>query len=239
MQRRFLLFLAAATFYIPVLLLADRPGVTSQLALGLTTAAFLVLFTRKGPIEKGQILCAILVATTGEIVLSLGWGLYTYRNALIPLYVPFGHGVFYALAAESAQQPALQRIAPAITRVVIVTGSIIAAAGLFFFHDQWGLLWWIAAAALLIKSRNQLLLSTCFILTILLEWAGTAIGNWTWTADVPFVALHSANPPSGVGILYILLDMITVALCIRLPRAISIPAALSSPLGETTNESAL
>ena len=48
----------------------------------------------------------ILVATTGECVLSLGWGLYRYRNAVIPLYVPFGHGIFYALAAECGVLPA-------------------------------------------------------------------------------------------------------------------------------------
>src|SRR5438874_322026 len=92
MQRRFVLFLTAAALYIPALLLADTPGVIPQLALGLATVAFLAVFARRSEVETRQIICAILVATTGEIVLSLGWGLYTYRNALIPLYVPFGHG---------------------------------------------------------------------------------------------------------------------------------------------------
>lgn len=46
---------------------------------------------------------------------------------------------------------------------------------------------------------------------MILEWVGTAIGNWRWAADVPWVHLHSANPPAGVGILYILLDLIVVA----------------------------
>jgi len=209
---RFLVFLLAATLYIPALLLADSRGLIPQLALGLTTATFLWLFARKSPVDSRQILCAILVATTGEIVLSLGWGLYTYRNALIPLYVPFGHGVFYALAAESAMQEKLQRLAPKIVRGVLVSGSVIAAFGFVILNDQWGLVWWIAAATLLVRSRNQLLLSTCFVYTILLEWIGTAIGNWHWAASVPFVGLHSANPPSGVGILYILLDLITVAI---------------------------
>ena len=213
MQRRFVLFLTAAALYIPALLLADTPGVIPQLALGLATVAFLAVFARRSEVETRQIICAILVATTGEIVLSLGWGLYTYRNALIPLYVPFGHGVFYALAAESARQQTLRRYARTITRGVLVIGSIIAAVSFIFFRDQWGLLWWIAAAILVIRSRNQLLLSTCFVYTIILEWLGTAIGNWHWAATVPFVGLRSANPPSGVGILYILLDLITVAIC--------------------------
>ena len=213
MRPRFVIFVSAAALFIPALLIADTRGVVAQLALGLATAAFLVLFTRDSAIDPRQIAAAIIIATTGEVVLSLGWGLYTYRNALIPLYVPFGHGVFYALAAESAQQRLLQRHAAAITRAVLVAGSVIAAIGFFVFRDQWGLLWWILAATLLVRSRNQLLLSTCFVYTILLEWLGTAIGNWQWTAVVPGVGLHSANPPSGVGILYILLDLITVAVC--------------------------
>ncbi len=213
MERRFILFLSAATLYIPVLLIADTRGLIPQLALGLTTATFLALFAPRSDMQ--QILVAIAVATTGEIVLSLGWGLYTYHNALIPLYVPVGHGVFYALAAESARQPMLQRRARGITIGVLTAGTIIAIFGLAFLRDQWGFVWWVGAAVLLIRSRNQLLLSACFTYTIFLEWLGTWIGNWRWAAIVPGVGLQSANPPSGVGILYILLDLITVAICMR------------------------
>jgi hypothetical protein len=221
MERRFIIFLIAAALYIPALLLADTRGLIPQLALGLATLGFLAVFALRSKIDTRQIVCVVLVATTGEIVLSLGWGLYTYRNALIPLYVPFGHGVFYALAAASARQQTLRRHAPAITRAVLVAGSIIAAVGFFFFQDQWGLLWWIAAAILLLRSHNRLLLSAAFVYTILLEWLGTAIGNWQWAAVVPHVGLHSANPPGGVGMLYILLDLITVAICSAMPAVSS------------------
>jgi hypothetical protein len=215
MQRRFVLVLIAAALYIPALLLADTRGVIPQLALGLATLAFLAVFARRSEVQTRQIICAIVVATTGEIILSLGWGLYSYRNALIPLYVVFGHGVFYALAAESARQQTLRRYARQITRAVLVIGSTIAAASFIFFRDQWGLLWWIAAAILVMRSRNQLMLSACFVYTIILEWLGTAIGNWHWAATIPFLGLRSANPPSGVGILYILLDLVTVAICLE------------------------
>lgn len=222
MHRPFLTFLIASTLYIPALLFADRDGLLPQLSLGLATALFLFLFVRT---NRRHVIWAIVIATTGECFLSLGWGLYTYRHALIPLYVPFGHGVFYALAAESARQDFLQRHSPAITRAVLGIGSAIALVSLFFFNDSWGMLWWIIAAALLIRSSNQLLLSTCFVYTILLEWLGTAIGNWQWAAEVPYVGLHSANPPSGVGVLYILLDLITVGIC-SLPAIIGTKGVL-------------
>ena len=212
MTRHFLFSVAAVAVYLPLLLLADSPGLIPQVALGAATAAFLWLMARRGPVDGRQIITAIIIAGTGECFLSLGWGLYTYRNALIPLYVFFGHGIFYAIAAESARQKALQQIAPSITRGVLLAGSVIAIVSLIFFNDTWGLLWWVIAATLLARSKNQLLLSACFVYTMLLEWLGTAIGNWVWAADVPYVGLTSANPPSGVGVLYILLDLITVSI---------------------------
>ncbi len=198
MQRRFLTFVIASTVFMAIVLRVDRDGVANQLALGLATGVFLWFF--------------ILVATTGEFVLSLGWGLYSYRHFLIPLYVPPGHGLFYLLAADSARQEVLRVRERIITRSVLIAGTLLAIGSLLLFGDSWGFLWWLGALLLIRKSANPLLLSTCFVYTILLEWAGTAIGNWHWTAAVPFVGLHSANPPAGVGILYILLDLIVVAL---------------------------
>lgn len=216
MQKRFVFFVAMSVVFMAALLLIDRDGAAQQLALGVSTAIFLWAFTRHSDVEPRQIITAIIVATCGEIVLSLGWGLYSYKHFLIPLYVPPGHGLFYALAADTANQPALQRRSKAITRFVIVFGSIYAILSLAIAHDAWGFLWWLGALAMIVRSRNQLMLSACFIYTIILEWTGTAIGNWVWTADVPFVRLHSANPPAGVGILYILLDLIVMTVTTRL-----------------------
>lgn len=212
MERRFVAFVTASAAFMLLLLFIDCAGIAQQLALGTATAAFLWLFARKTDVDPRQIVCAIVVATIGEVVLSLGWGLYTYRNALIPLYVPPGHGLFYTLAAASARQPWLRAREAVIRNGVIAFGSVYALVSLFAWNDAWGFLWWLGALALIRQSRNQLLLVTCFCYTIVLEWVGTAIGNWQWNAVVPGLGLHSANPPAGVGILYILLDLITVAI---------------------------
>lgn len=210
MQRRFLVFLASTAIFVPALLLLDRPGLVPQLLLGAATAAFLFGFARTSTVPMGHVCWAVVLATTGEVVLSIGWGLYSYQHALIPLYVPAGHGVFYLLAAESAQQPTLRRHARAIVVAVLIAGGIVAATTLLLHDDVWGLLLWVAAAALMKRSKSGLLLATCFVYTLLLEWLGTGIGNWRWAAEVPWVGLRSANPPSGVGVLYILLDLLTV-----------------------------
>lgn len=212
MERRFVVFVGASAAFMAALLLIDRDGLAQQLALGVATAAFLWLFARRAEIDGWQIVCCILVATTGEIVLSLGWGLYSYAHAIIPFYVPPGHGLFYTLAAATAQQELFRRHAAPIARGVLILGTILAVGSLALKRDAWGFLWWLGAVALIQSSRNRLMLSACFVYTMILEWMGTAIGNWRWAAEVPLVGLHSANPPAGVGILYILLDLIVVGI---------------------------
>jgi hypothetical protein len=216
MESRFLKFVTASAVFMTVLLLLDHDGLPQQLALGAATALFLWYFARSSEVRAGQIVCCILVATVGEVVLSLGWGLYSYRHFVIPLYVPPGHGLFYTLAAETARQHAVRLRAAAITRWTLIAGTVIAIVSLSLRHDVWGFLWWMGAMALIFTSGNRLLLSACFVYTMILEWVGTAIGNWTWAAEVPFLRLHSANPPAGVGILYILLDLIVVAITTKL-----------------------
>jgi hypothetical protein len=212
--------LLAAALFVPLILLLDGPTLARQLLLGAATAAFLWIVLRRTNVAAGAIGVAIVVATIGEVVLSMIWHLYSYRfTTLVPLYVPFGHGLFYTLAAATAAQPAMRRHEGAIVRVVLIAGSVIAIAQLVPLHDQWGMLWWIGAASLIAFSRNRMLLSVCCVYTMLLEWLGTALGNWRWAADVPGLHLSSANPPSGVGILYILLDLITVMIISARPLA--------------------
>lgn len=210
--RRFVTFIIASAVFMTAVLLLDGDGLARQMLLGSATALFLWLFVRGSGVDARQVLCAIGVATLGEVVLSLGWGLYSYEHALIPLYVPPGHGLFYALAAVTAQQAWFRQRESGFTRGTLIAGTVLAVLSLAVLQDTWGFLWWLGALALIARSRNQLLLSACFVYTIILELVGTAIGNWQWAAEVPLVGLHSANPPAGVGILYILLDLIVVAI---------------------------
>jgi hypothetical protein len=216
-SRFFLLVFSALAFMAAVLLL-DRPGLMMQSALGSATAIFLWLFAQKAGLDPRQILATIAIATIGEVILSVGWGLYIYKNATIPFYVPPGHAVFYSLAVVTAGERWLQRHAPAITRAVLFFGTVYTAASFLFFHDTWGLLWWLIAYVLIVRSENRLLLASCVVYTLLLEWVGTAIGNWRWLPEVPFLSVRSANPPAGVSVLYLLLDLVVAAVCSKLWR---------------------
>ena len=210
MTRRFLLVLIATALFVPAMLLLDGSGAARQLSLGAATVIFLWLCTRNSPVPATQIVTAIVIATLGEVVLSIGWQLYDYAHAAIPLYVPPGHGLFYALAAEGAQQRFVRTHERTIVRTVLAIVSVIAIATLLMLGDTWGFVWWLAALALIARSNHKLLLATCVVFTLLLEYTGTAFGNWAWAPEVPGLGLQSANPPSGVGILYVVLDWLVL-----------------------------
>ncbi len=198
--------MASAATLLSILLL-DGAGVLRQCLLGLATSLLLWQIISHLHVPARNVLTAIAVATAGEIALSLGWRLYSYRYALIPLYVPPGHGVFYALAAATAEQAVVRRYSAMITSSTLLVGSSVATVTLLAKHDAWGMLWWIGFLLLMRRAQNKTMLAACFLYTMLLELTGVALGNWRWVPVVPFVGLHSANPPAGVGILYAAVDL--------------------------------
>lgn len=218
-------FSVAVLLFVPAVLLLDHRAPLVQFALGLATTLFLALFVVRFRVDPAAVLCAIGVATAGELLLSVGWGLYEYREAVLPLYVPPGHGVFYALAAVAAAHPFFLRHAQVIVGGVIASGCVIAVWSLVSSNDVWGVIWWVAALALLLRSNHRLLLAACFVNATLLEWLGTYLGNWSWAPVVPGLGLASANPPAGVGLLYVLLDVIVVEVTRCLPGNTAIPAS--------------
>jgi hypothetical protein len=82
MESRFLRFVAASAVFMSVLLLIDHDGLPQQLALGCVTVLFLGYFARSSEVRLRQIVCCIAVATIGEIVLSMGWGMRRGRDDL-------------------------------------------------------------------------------------------------------------------------------------------------------------
>lgn len=218
MSRHFIGLLIVTTLLVPLVLLSDGPGIVRQGALGLSLFLLLAIFARQSPVPSRQIILAVIIATIGEVVLSIGWGLYTYRHFLIALYVPAGHGLLYALAAETSHQPALRKRAAWITNAVLLLGTGVACFTFFAYNDVWGVVLWIVAAALVLRSHDRLMLSASVVYTMLMEWTGTALGNWQWTETVPFLRLTSANPPAGVGIFYVILDLLVVLIAASVAR---------------------
>jgi xanthosine utilization system XapX-like protein len=193
-------------------------GFLGQATIG---AAFWgVLFYLLGRLEREEravLMLCLLIATTGEMALSLGWGLYVYRLGNIPLFVPPGHalmlllGMWLARRVPAAAALAVMGCAAAYTLVAAVAGA-----------DTLGVLLFIAfAAAFAMRSQRRLYAAT-FVLALGLELYGTWLGNWRWAREVPGVALVTTNPPGASGAFYSVLDALvaaTASLIARRPGA--------------------
>jgi hypothetical protein len=212
MTRSFAALLLMTAAAMAAILLLDGAGLPRQLLLGAATAILLWFLLRRTDVPVAETLTAISIACAGEVALTIGWGLYSYRYARIPLYVPPGHGVFYLLAAATAQQELVRRHSRLLIGLTIAGGTALTALSLFANDDVWGTLWWGGFLCLFASSRRKPMLSVCFLYTMLLEVGGTAHGNWHWAPLVPYLGIPSANPPAGVGILYAAVDLAAVAL---------------------------
>jgi hypothetical protein len=194
----------------------------------LTNAGVWALFLwwlRRGDARQQLCLTACVVyATIGEIFLSLVWGLYDYRLANVPLFVPPGHALLFTLGFLLAARAkdwivwAVPLAALPFVLFLLVTGAGTLDALLFALF-----------LACILFGRARRLYSVMFVLALAMEIYGTWLGNWTWTADVPWLGLTSINPPLAAGAFYCVLDMLVVATVARFHAFPARAAALASP----------
>ena len=77
--------LTVSVWTVGGLLLDSRVGHTGQLILGVVTVGlFVAVLSLHTPAVRLQALGVVVIATVGEIVGSLIWGLYSYRLDNIP-----------------------------------------------------------------------------------------------------------------------------------------------------------
>jgi hypothetical protein len=189
-------------------------GTGGQLVLGVLTACLLVALLAGQPRAiRWQALGVVGVATLGEILGSLIWGLYDYRLENLPAFVPPGHGLVYLAGVSLATLCG--------ARVVIAVGAAAAATwGLLGVTvlpttDLAGAIGCAVLVLVLLRTRRPVYAGV-FLAVAALELYGTALGTWTWAATVPGLELPQANPPSGVASGYVVFDVVAIWLVARL-----------------------
>lgn len=173
-----------------------------------------LLYRVERDLRIGLMAC-LVIATAGELFLSLVWGLYTYRLANVPLFVPPGHVLLLLLGLSMAyylpEKAALAIIGGAgvYTLAAAAMGADTLALPLFLI---------LAVASLAMPAQRRLYAST-FVLSLGLELYGTWLGNWSWAREVPGMALVTTNPPGIAGAFYCALDcLVAVAVLALAPR---------------------
>ena len=153
---------------------------------------------------RPRLVACLVIATAGELVLSLVWGLYDYRLGNLPLFVPPGHVLLYWLGLKFTDRlPAwLFRTVPWLALAAV---SALAVARLD----------WLGPPLLLIFlacvrwGPAPRLYMTMFLLSLVMELWGTALGNWAWRSALPGLGWPVANPPLAAGAFYCVLDLLS------------------------------
>ena len=60
-----------------------------------------------------------------------------------------------------------------------------------------------------------------FVLALMMELYGTALGNWVWAAEAPGLGLTAANPPFSAGAFYCLLDLLVLLALKAWPQSLA------------------
>jgi hypothetical protein len=201
---------------VGALWLDQHLGRTGQLGLGVFTACVLAALLALQPRSvRLQTLAVVAIATLGEVIGSILWGIYTYRLENLPTFVPPGHGLMYlagmSLAALVARRPAI------LLAVAICGASLWTLLGLTVLPgtDVSGAIGGTFLVLVLLKTRRTVYAGV-FVVVAALEIYGTALGTWTWHGVVPGLGIPQGNPPSGAASGYVVFDVLALALVARL-----------------------
>jgi hypothetical protein len=183
-------------------------------SIGVWAVLFYMLGQVEHDVRRGAMVC-LVIATAGELFLSLVWGLYTYRLGNIPLFVPPGHVLLLFLGLSLAR-----RIPEVVANAIIGVLGIYSLAAAATGFDTFGVVLFlvIVVASLTMPTQRRLYAST-LVLSLVLELYGTWLGNWTWARAVPVMELVTSNPPGAAGAFYCALDaLVAAASLVVLPR---------------------
>jgi hypothetical protein len=176
----------------------------------LTSIAVWMLFLHWLRQENGAgkvaLTACVVYATLGEIFLSLIWGLYEYRLANVPLFVPPGHALLFILGTIIAA-----RLRDWMSWFVPLAAAPFVAIMLITGTDTLGALLYALFLLCMAFGSARKLYAVMFVLALAMEVYGTAMGNWAWETTTPWLGLATVNPPIAAGAFYCVLDMLVVA----------------------------
>ncbi len=211
-QHRFNLALVILTFALG-LIIDQHAGLAGQLVVSVWTWGVFFWLLRTSPREwRLPFYMCLVWATTGEIFLSLIWGLYTYRLGNIPLFIPPGHGLLFYLGLV---------LAPRVPRafVALVPAAAVGYAAFAWINgiDTISIPLIVLFILCMLQPEGRRLYSVMFVASLMAEVYGTWVGNWVWHAEVPYLGFNSANPPIAAGAFYCAMDVL-VGLTVRAIR---------------------
>jgi hypothetical protein len=189
---------------------AERAGYGQWTANLLMIAAFWWVHRDAPPRLKMLMQNGLLMAVAGEVFFSLVVGMYEYRLANVPVYVPPGHSLLYAAVFYFVREPWVMRNKAWLAPLMLTLGVGYAAFWLVARNDVYGAL----CTALYVyfiwrHQESRMFFLAMFLLVAYLEQVGTSFGCWFWPAAIfdKFEFIPSGNPPSGISVFYFGFDV--------------------------------
>ena len=199
-------------------------GAGGQLLLGAATWSVLIWACASlSPDERARVALVVVVATCAEVLGSVVLGIYEYRLSNLPAFVPPGHGLVYlgglAISAWVIERGRQRAFIAGVIGLVAAWGAVgLVALGR---TDLLGALAGTLLVYCLLRGRVPTLYGGVFLIVAFLEIYGTAVGAWSWAAQMPVTGVPAGNPPSGIASIYVLFDIAAIALAPRLLSGIS------------------
>lgn len=172
-----------------------------------TVCVWAWLYKGGGPEERRVLLLCTIFSGFGEIGLSLVWGLYNYQFFNVPLFVPPGHALLMTLGLIASRKLVKHKTGRGFQTTLPLGAFIYAVSAWTTGFDEFGAVLFGVYGICMIFSYARMLYSTMFVIALVMELYGTALGNWTWVSTTPWLGIHTANPPFSVGAVYCLLDL--------------------------------
>ena len=220
-RSHYLLVFVLLAVALPLDTRVDLPG---QILIGIVAwiALFYVLASFEFH-ERLTLWACLVIATCGELFLSLLWGLYTYRLENVPFFIPPGHVMLLMTAVGLGR-----RMPSTFANVVLVAAAVYAIVAAISGLDTFALVLLAFLAAVAFNSpADRPLYASTFLIALALELYGTWLGNWTWAREVPVISLVTTNPPGLVSTFYAVLDLLVT--CAALSMARRLAPALGRP----------
>lgn len=148
-----------------------------------------------------RLIACVWISGIGEVAASLVLGLYDYQFGNVPLFVPPGHALLYLMGLILAERMSA-RLAATVPLVAAPAIAWLAWSG----QDSLSLGLYGLFLMFMIFGTQRKLYATMFVIALVMEIYGTALGNWTWRVLVPGTAITTLNPPIAAGVFYCALD---------------------------------
>lgn len=174
--------------------------------------------------QRARTAVVVVVATIGEIIGSVIWGIYTYRLGNLPMFVPPGHGLVYLTGWRLTQTRWVRAHLRTFVRLVlaaIVGWGALGLSGALGRYDIAGAIGCATLVLFILRGRAPELYAGVFVAVAVLEIYGTAIGTWFWKPEIPGLGVANGNPPSGAASGYVLFDICALAFAPALLRLVA------------------